>query len=414
VAEQMEQSSTLTAVDLAAMPQLMNSVNNLSYNLQQVNQQDVARARTYAQSFTSVFGQEVPPSYIDLGSFVQLLKRETGDSGIAAAADQVLASLDNTVIAEKHGPKKAGATGVSIYFPNSQLYRSPVTGPQSYTVVADRFARESLWDDFLAYHYTGRSFEPAAAAVVVPDRGAAVEAPGTGQIEVSPISLSANVAAPGQPVLLSTDISGENIGYVRLFVGFYDQGSNSIFVADRDYLESAETREIDGVYYPVWPEGGFTMEFEWEPIVFAISDGVNSEVALFTPQTYGASFEDAVYTVDGNYTYVDGESRYARLYFSDGMLRQVFGFTGEDGTGAPREIIPQPGDTFTILEKWMDLDQSGKVTKIATQEGGTLTFGDQMFTWEDLDAAPGDYIVGFAVEDLDGNAVERFERVQVQ
>jgi hypothetical protein len=414
VAEQMEQSSTLTAIDLAAMPQLVDSLNNLSYNLQQASQQDVARARTYAQSFTSVFGREVPASYIDLGSFVQMLKRESGNSSVAEAADQVLASLDSAVVAEKHGPKKAGATGVSIYFPNSQLYRSPVTGPQSYTVVADRFASESLWDDFLAYHYTGQTFEPATASAAVPDRGAAVTAPGRGQIAVSPISLSDNVAAPGQPVLLSTDISGENIGYVRLFVGFYDQGSNSIFVADRDYLESADTREVDGVYYPVWPEDEFTMEFEWEPVVFAISDGVDSEVALFTPQTYGASFEDAVYTVDGTYTYVDGESRYARLYFSDGLLRQVFGFTGEGGTGAPREIIPQPGDSFTILETWMDLDQSGKVTKVATQEGGTLTFGDQMFTWEDLDAAPGNYIVGFAVEDLDGNAVEVYGRVEVQ
>jgi hypothetical protein len=157
------------------------------------------------------------------------------------------------------------------------------------------------------------------------------------------------------------------------------------------------------------------MEFEWEPIVFAISDGADSVVALFTPQSYGASFEDAVYTVDGIYTYADdGESRYSRLYFSDGLLRQVFGFTDEGGTGAPREIIPQPGDTFTVLETWMDLDQNGKVSKVATQEGGTLTFGDQMFTWEDLDAAPGNYIVGFSVEDLDGNAYEVYERVTVE
>ena len=44
------------------------------------------------------------------------------------------------VLAEKHGPKKPGATGISIYFPISQLYRSPVAGPQSYTAVAKRFA----------------------------------------------------------------------------------------------------------------------------------------------------------------------------------------------------------------------------------------------------------------------------------
>jgi hypothetical protein len=415
LAQQMEQSTTLTAVDLAALPELQESVNSLAFNLQEANQPAIARARSYAQSFTSVFGQEVPPSYIDLGSFVQLLKRESGSSNVAQAADRVMAALDRAVIAERHGSKKPGATGVSIYFPNSQLYRSPVTGPESYTAIARRFADESLWDDFLAYHYTGRSFEPSAAAVAVPEPGAAVSAPGAGRIEVSPITLSDNVAAPGQPVLLSTDISGQNIGHVLLFVGFYDQGSNSIFVADTDYLESDDTREIDGVYYPDWGEGEFTMEFEWEPLVFAISDGVDSVVALFTPQTYGASFEDAIYTVDGVYTYADGgESRSARLYFNDGLLRQVFGFTGEGGTGAPREIIPQPGDTFTVAQKWLDLDQNGKVVQTAAQAGGTLTFGDQMFTWEELDAAPGEYIVGFIVQDLDGKAHEVYTTVTVE
>jgi len=416
LAQQMEQGITLTAVDLAAVLELLDSVNDLSFTLQEASQPVVARARTYAQSFTSVFGRDVPPSYIDLGNFVQLLKRESANRNVARAADRVLASLSKAVIAEKHGPKKPGATGISIYFPNSQLYRSPVTGPESYTAVAHRFADLSLWDDFLAYHYTGRPFEPATGAIAVPERGTTISAPGSGQIEVSPIALSDSVAAPGRPVLLSVDIRGQNIGYVYLFVGFYDRDSNSIFVTDTDYLESDDTREIDGVYYPGWGEdGAFTMEFEWEPLMFAIDDGVDAVVALFTPQSYGASPEEAIYTVDGVYTYADGgESRYARLYFRDGVLRQVFGFTGEGGTGAPREIIPQPGDAFTVLEKWMDLDERGQVVQVAAQEGGTLTFGDQMFTWQELDAAAGEYIVGFIVEDLDGNAFEVYEEVIVE
>ena len=416
VAQQMAQGVTLTAIDLSAIPELLEAVNDLSFTLQDAEQPEVARARNYAQSFTSVFGRDVPPSYIDLGNFVQLLRRESKNGDVAQAADRVLASLDKAVIAERHGPKKPGATGVSIYFPNSQLYGSPLTGPQSYTAVARRFADASLWDDFLAFHYTGRPFEPTTAAIAVPEPGTPISAPGTGEITVSPVTLSDRVAAPGRPVLLSVDISGQKVGYVKLFVGFYDRESNSIFMADSDYLESDDTREIDGVYYPVWPEDGeFTMEFEWEPVVFAINDGTNRVVAHFTPQSYGASFEDAIYTVDGTYTYADGgESRYARLLFSDGVLRQVFGFTGEGGTGAPREIIPQPGDTFTVLERWLDLDQSGKVTGAAAQEGGILTFSDQMFLWEDLDAAPGDYIVGFVVEDLDGNAYEAFNAVTVE
>ena len=71
----------------------------------------------------------------------------------------VLAALDRTVLADKKGADKAGRDAASpSTFPNSQLYGSPVAGPPSYTAVAQRFAADSLWDDFLAFHYTGRSF----------------------------------------------------------------------------------------------------------------------------------------------------------------------------------------------------------------------------------------------------------------
>jgi hypothetical protein len=411
---QMGENSTLAALDLSAMPSLMDSINALSYALQQANQREVARARTYAQSFTSVFGGEVPPSYIDLGSFVQLLKQTRPPAAVDQAADDVLAALSRVVIAEKHGSGKKGATGVSIYFPNSQLFDSPLAGPQSYTGLARRFANESLWDDFLAFHYTGQSFEAALQEPTLPGAGTLVSGPGAGAFELSPISLSSTVAAPGRPVLLSMDIRGENVGYVLFFTGFYDRQSNSIFVADTDYIESSATQEIDGVYYPVWPEPEFTLEFEWEPLMFAIDDGTDSVTAALLPESYGATYEEATYRVDGIYTYTSGESRYARLYFRDGWLRQVFGFTGENGTGSPREIYPQRGDRFTVLEKWLDLDAQGNVAQKATQEGGTLTFGSQMFSWEELDAAPGDYVLGFIVQDLDGNSYEQYATLEVE
>ena len=94
LAQQMGQGITLTAIDLAAMRGLMDSLNDLSYTLQGQSQQAVARARTYAQSYTSIFGKDVPPSYIDLGNFVQLLKKEIGGGDLARAADGVLDSLN--------------------------------------------------------------------------------------------------------------------------------------------------------------------------------------------------------------------------------------------------------------------------------------------------------------------------------
>ncbi len=273
LAQQMEKSVTLTAIDLGRVPELMDSVNNVAVALQGVNQQGVAKARSYAQFFTSIFGEEVPPSYIDLGNFAQLLKRVAGNNTqVVQAVDSMLAALGNVVIAEKHGSDKPGASGISVYYPNSQLYRSPVAGPQSYTAIADRFAEESLWDDFLAYHYTGRRFQAMTGtgddaqrdipvnSVVGAGRAAVVSAPGTGKIVISPVQLSGKVAAPGKPVVMTAQVTGTNVGYVYMYDGYLDEASNSIFLADMDYLSSPNTQEVDGVYYPDWGEGPVHLE----------------------------------------------------------------------------------------------------------------------------------------------------------
>ncbi|MCB8981048.1 MAG: hypothetical protein H6657_26890 [Ardenticatenaceae bacterium] len=410
--QQMEQNVTLTAVDLSQIQPLVDSINTLSLALANDNQQTIAQSRTRAQSFTSVFGSNVPPSYIDLGHFAQLLAQNSRSSEVDQAVNDVLAAIDQAVIAEKHGPNKPGSTGVSIYFPNSQLYGNPITGPQSYTAVANTFSNVSLWDDFLAFHYTGEPFSAADAGAAIPT--APLRAPGAGNITIDSLTASSNEAAPGEPVLLTADVSGENIGYVKLMVGYLDTAANSLLVIDSDYLESADTQEVGGLFYPVWPNESFVLEFEWEPVVFAISDGTNRVVTLFKPQTYGESFEDATYAVDGIYTYTDGTQRVARLLFRDGVLQQVYGFNNEDGTGGPREIIPQVGDQFTVLETWQDLDANGRVTNTESQEAGTLTFTDETFTWVDLDAAAGQYVVGFIVEDFDGNQFPTYTDITVR
>jgi hypothetical protein len=413
VIAQLEQDVTISAIDLNTLPALMNSTNNFAFMLQNEDQQLVAEARNYAQSYTSIFGREVPPAYIDLGHFALLIANNTNTPKVKQAAGQLVADLQNTVIAEKHGAGKKGSTGLAVYFPNSTLYSSPIAGPQSYTVIANRFAADSLWDDFLAYFYMDRSFQPQTREPFVPKDGFAVRAPGQGNIKVSEITKSGDVAAPNQPVRLSVDVSGENVGYIYLFVGYFDPSSNSIAVLDTDYLESPKTKEAGGVYYPVWGKD-FTVSFNWDPTVFAINDGQNKTTALFNPQTYGAKFEETTYAVEGVYKFASsGDSVNARLNFQNGNLVQVFGITGADDTGAPREITPQAGDTFTLLDKWFDKSSSGKMTATYL-EGKTITFGAQAIKWEQLYAAAGDYVVGFIIEDLDGNQYPVYTQVTVQ
>jgi hypothetical protein len=341
-----------------------------------------------------------------------LLANNTREQGVKQAAQGLVSSLEQTVIAEKHGSGKKGSTGLAIYFPNSTLYASPLSGPQSYTAIANRFASESLWDDFLAFHYMDQSFSPQTREPVIPDSSFPVRAPGLGNIQVSEITASSDTAAPNQPVRLSVDISGFNVGYVYLFVGYLDQATNSIAVLDTDYLESPDTRQVNGVFYPVWSDN-FTLSFNWDPIVFAINDGRNRATAVFTPQAYGATSDEALYAVEGIYNFAStGDSVNARLLFQNGNLVQVFGITGDQDTGAPREITPQPGDTFTMLDKWIENASGGG--QFTYQQGETFTFSDQPLQWEQLFAAAGDYVVGFIITDLDGNQYPVYTQITVQ
>ena len=412
ITSQIERDITLTALDLEAFADLNAAFNDFAYAMQSVDQRAIASARNYSQSYTSIFGREVPPSYIDLGHFVQLAVQQTGDAGLQNAAQNVMTALNNAIVAERHGTSKPGSTGVALYFPNSTLYRSPYTGMQSYTVLAERFSRVSLWDDFLVYHYNDRSFQADAAEAVVPSGSAVTRVPGAGDISVTWVSGENASVALGDSVQMSIEISGENVGYVYLFAGLYDQASDSIYVADTDYLESPETQNLNGVFYPVWPEGGtFRMNFDWEPILFQITDSNQAAIALFNPVSYGASAEDAAYMVQGTYTFADtGEQREAQLIFKDGKLFQIFGFTGTDTAGAPREITPTEGDTFTIANKW--LTNGGQ--DIIYEDGDTLTFGAAPFTWEQIYAPAGEYVVGFLVSDLDGNVFTSNTQVTVQ
>jgi hypothetical protein len=416
--EKLEHGATLSAIDMQYYPVLRDNLNDLAFVLRGEEQSLVAKARSYAQAYTNVFGSQVPPSYIDLGHFAAMLVRESNDPVLKDAAAKVVAALEQAVVAEKHGGGKPGSTGLAIYFPNSTLYSSAITGAQSYTGVAGRFAAETLWDDFLAFHYRNRSFQLQDLQRVVPAPDLPTRIPGQGSIAVSALRSSPTVTRPGQPVRLSTDISGQNIGYIYLFVGFYDRDVNSINIADMDFMESPESQQVNGVFYPVWSQNrAFTLAFDWDPVVFAISDGINTIPALLQPLEYGASYEDAVYVVDGSFTFYNtGDTLDARLYFQNGSLISVYGFSGgqEQVAGAPHEITPQAGDRFTLHEKWLDLDAKGQVVEESSQPGGTLTFGADPFVWEVLQAAPGEYVIGFMIEDLDGKTYPVFTQVFVQ
>ncbi|MDD4043703.1 MAG: clostripain-related cysteine peptidase [Anaerolineaceae bacterium] len=411
--QQLEQNITLTAVNLENFQVLVDAVNQFSYQLQRLDQRAVAQARGYTQSYTSIFGSNVPASFIDLGHFVQLIYKNSNDANVRTASENVIGALNQVIVAEKHGPGKPGSTGIAIYYPNSQLYSTATTGMQSYTLIADSFSRYSLWDDFLAYHYAGRQFQQTASEPVMVERASQV--PGLGDIQISEIEASATVVSPGGSVELSAVINGDNIGYIYFFTGLLDETSNSIYVADTDYLESPQTGQEAGVYYPIWPDGEFRLNFEFEPILFTITDGNQEILALFNPQTYGRDFTEATYYVEGTYTYQNtGESHTAQMLFRDEKLFKTLIFVGGDTAGAPYEITPGVGDSFTVSRRWLDLDNSGTVSGISFDAGDTITFTGDTIEWGTQYLPDGTYLVGFLVADMDGNITPAYTQITVR
>ena len=143
----------------------------------------------------------------------------------------------------------------------------------------------------MSFHYLDRSFEPTVTEPYAPSGSYATRAPGAGQITLSDIQISSSATTINEPVDLTVNVSGSNIGYMKLFVGYFDPAANSLNVTDTDFLESEDVREVGGVYYPVWPDGSFDMTYTWDVTVFAIDDGTQQAAALFQPVQYGATAE---------------------------------------------------------------------------------------------------------------------------
>lgn len=273
-----------------------------------------------------------------------------------------------------------------------------------------------------------------------------VTPPGAGEILIEPISLlSENINLNnlfnnglniGELLELTTNITGDKIAYAYRYVAL--KYNDHIVTIQKTYISAETTREVEGIQYPDWSSGEIPVNFEWKPTVYYINDGNHSEIALVYPVEYGVKENEALLAVDGIFTFSDNsEERKAKAFFdSTGKMKYMLGYqTIEQGVNSPYEIDPQPGDLFTImLEEFQFMDSetdqigeggaditnlpfgntiteivSGKIPyaygkgKFIQFKGGTLTFNTQGLFWTTDEKYPGDYYVGFAAEDLDGN-----------
>jgi hypothetical protein len=435
-AEDFGRNVTLSAFDLTTMQNVNAAFNEFIVALANADQGAVAEARAYAQAYETVFDEDLPAPFIDMGHFIDLLVEISGDPGVSDAAQQLKNAISSAVVAEMHGPERPGSTGMSFYFPNSDLYDYTFIGDgPAYTAYVGRFAAASLWDDYLTYHYTGDPINPDSADLAVltpaesgetdfteavaesaPEAGAELVVPGGGEIVIDPLVLSATEITVNDPVTISTTITGDNVGYVYYFITYYDESSDSYLMADMGYISAETTLESGGLYYPDWGAGPITIDFEWDPTLYYMSDGIegNDQFAYFEPTFYGVDIESDVYSVRGVYTFVDsGTEMYAVMDFDgNGNFLAVYGFENEDGTGTSHQITPQYGDTFTIYEEWLEFENNPE-GEFVDYLGGTMTFGDTPFFWKPYYVYTGYYILGIAVSDINGNYYYQFAELTI-
>lgn len=409
VAADMSHDVTLSAYDTAALPDLLAALDDFSTALSKLSKKTVASARTYAQRFENTFG-DGPSPYLDLGNFAALVRKKTDSKAADAAADELLAAIGRAVIAERHGDERPGASGLAIYFPTSKLYKSRDAGRKVYAQVAASFADAAAWDNFLNFYYYGVAMDEPAPANTL-----AIQAPGASELTVADLEPADDTINIADTLDVGVSVDGEQIGFIYFFTGFYNPDDDSILVADIDYIDAGESREVSGVFYPEWgADRPVEFDYEWQPLRYGISDGSQTVFALFEPADYGASDDSATYTVSGTYSFADGGSRPAQLYFKDYALVKVLGFSAQGQASAPRAITPRAGDTFTVEDQRIRLhSDSGGPEEYVREPGATITFGDQPITMEELQAPAGDYVIGVQAEDMDGNLYESYTSVTV-
>jgi hypothetical protein len=412
---QEESTTTLSAVESARVPDVIGAMNQFVSSITELDQSLVAEARTYSRSYFSLFGEEVSPSFIDLGNFSEILTTLTDDAGIEQSAVQLQNAINVAIVAEKHGINMSGSNGIAFHFPDSDLYYYTEYNeefPPYYAASSSKFLEKSVWDEFLAYHYTGEEFAPQEGMAVAPSRTSEIVAPGASQLTVGSIQISDPEISGDETVTVSTTVEG-NVSYIHTALYLWDEASESYWIGDVSYYVADNTVTVDGVNLPAYGPSPVQVEYEWSPTLYTLTDGEHDAYVLLEPAEYLSADGETVYQVYGQYTYANGGSSVeASLYFdADGNFLYAYAFpdTDENGASTPAEITPQIGDQFTDYAQYYTFDADNNATFSYELSDDVFTWGEQGFSFYSSYPVDGEYAVGIIAYDFDNNQVANFE-----
>jgi len=286
-------------------------------------------------------------------------------------------------------------------------------------------------------------------------------APGAGDVGLGLIDLSSSELnlsdlnqlslSNGGSLEIALDVLGDNVGYIYQYSGLII--GDKVFAVTLNYVSADKEQFVDGVAAPSWDDEEIPINIEWEPYIYEIHDENQSVIGLLIPEQYGSLEEDTIYHLSGYYQRLNGETKYDAYLRFNGKGEMVdlltFGQVGSE-RATPYRVNPKAGDSFTILNKvfFWDEDSSeemlvqlpdNQIPKVLQElwwnsmketlnqegffsfgpgefidiEGETLIFGEKGLSWTKNTEYSGDFVVGIAIEDLDGNYFLGYFPVQV-
>ena len=418
---EVEAGTTLSAVESARVPDVIGAMNQFISTMATLDQRYVAQAREYTRSYYSIFGEDSPSPFIDLGNFAEILASQSGDSAVSQSAEQLRIAISSAIVAEKHGQRMAGSNGISFHFPISDIYSFTEYNsefPPYYAESAAKFLQQSTWDEFLAFHYTGEAFAPQDGQASSPPRSSTVTGPGASELTIAPVQLSDNFITGDETLTLSTTVTG-NAAYIYFILYFYNTEANVTWLADISFVIAPETITIDGVSAPDYGPSPIQITQEWKPLLYVLKDGQYEAYGLFEPDEYLSADGITTYSLYGQYTPInDAAPVDAKLVFDpDGNLLNIYALPDSDGDGIATAvaITPQIGDKFTDYVQYYTFDENGEATyvyELATED--VFTYGEQGFWFESYIPVDGEYSIGFYAVDFDNNITSSYEYITYQ
>ena len=366
---------TMTAVNLAQIDGVETAVTHLAQTLLSDPAQAasaVGDARSGAEAFARVYANDFDRfAAIDLHHFAAILAQRSPDEAVKMAAGGVMAAVETAVLANEHGSGFKNSGGIAIYFPRLS---------QFYDAAYAQTTANPAWDDFLSGYYASASDQLPAPQITLSD--------GRGE-----------PAGAQNPAYLDFQIVGREIEQVSLLGGRYEADGRRRLL-EFDTLIPEPTFLPDGSQLSEWRDGIHEDFFIWDTQVTYLYDAAETgEFVVMWPAA-------GLFTVQGRLQRAEGSAPVdANLAFDhvSGQLVRVWA-AQSDASAAPAEITPQPGDSFTIIDFYLD-----EANQIIREPGVSLTFdedGQLYFDWRPL--PNGDYFMGLSASNVTGDVGTAF------